>query len=114
MRKRLWDAVFAVWLRLEMPDSPLVIVPRNKSSTPAATSGSGSDSRIDTTSTNRADLSQAVLSQRPERARSEAPTSRAFRRTRQSLGTHERRAQSRPIQQETVLLDFVPRPGCNP
>jgi transposase len=40
----------------------------------------------------------------------EAPTSQAFRRTRQSRGTHDLLAQSRPVPRETVLLDFVPRP----
>jgi hypothetical protein len=57
----------------------------------------GSDSPTDTASTNRTDRSQVALSPRPERAQSQAPTSRAFQQTLQWRDTYDRLAQSRPV-----------------
>jgi hypothetical protein len=79
----------------------------------AATSGSDSDIRTDTVSRSRADRSQAVPYRRPLRARSRGLTSRVSRRTRRSHGTRDLRVRSRPIPQETVFPDSVPRLGCN-
>jgi outer membrane protein len=65
-------------------------------------------------SANRVDHSLVVLSQRPERARNQAPTSQAFRRRHRSRGTHDLPGQSRLTPSGIGLLDFVPRLGCTP